>query len=217
MAISFPRTDVLSSVSFEDQPQFQLVSRQEFSRTAFGTTIGKDLGSAIWFAAYTTISLANDDALKFEAYLNSLDGAVFPFEAWDLRRPYPKSNQTGAFNDTGILNSVNANNKALSISGLDAGFVLSVGDYLSFNYTTAYGTSRALHQVMEGVTANGSGLTSEFEVRPHIRPGWTLSGPTTAVRLKKPAGLFTLVPGSVSSRLNGPVNTVVSFKAQQYL
>lgn len=210
MSITFPRTDILTAVAFEDQPKFQLVSRQEYSRTAFGTTIGKDLGSAIWSASYTTISLVNDDAVAFEAMLNSLDGVVMAFEASDLRRPYPRNYASGSFNDTGILHSVNANNKALSIGGLDAGFVISVGDYLSFDYSG----SRALHQVMETVTANGSGLTAEFEVRPHIRVGWSLSAP---IKLKNPRGLFTLMPGSVSSRLNGPVNSVVSFQAVQYL
>jgi hypothetical protein len=210
MAISFPRTDILTQVNFADQT-FQLVSRQELSRQANGQTIGKDFGSAIWTATYTTVPLPNDDAVAYEAALNSLDGVIEPFEAYDLRRIYPREYPTGSCND-GVLNSVNVNNKAISLSGLAAGQIVSAGDYLSFTY----GSSRALQQVMESVTADGSGLTSEFEVRPHIRPGFTLS-PSTAVTVKIPSGLFTLVPGSVSSKLSGSIYSSVSFQGVQFL
>lgn len=209
MALSFPLTDILSFLPIADQT-FPLVSRQELSRQASGVTLAKELGSAIWAPTFSTDIVDNDDAVAYEAKLNSLDGAINPFTAGDMRRLYPRSHPTGVFGDTGILHSVNANNKALSISGLDAGFVLSIGDYLAFTY----GSSRALHQVVEAVTANGSGLTTEFEVRPHIRPGWSLSA---AITLKQPKGYFTLVPGSVSSKVSGPINSVISFQAVQYL
>ncbi len=209
MAISYPRTDILSGIPVADQV-FQLVSRQEYSRLASGVTRGKDLGPALWMATYTTDVMDIADAVAYEAALNSLDGVVNTFTAFDLRRPYPRSSPSGSFGDTGILHSVNANNKALSISGLDAGFVLSVGDYLCFDYSG----SRALHQVMEAVTADGAGLTAEFEVRPFIRSGWSLSA---AITLKNPSGVFTLMPGSVTSKMSGPVNSVVSFQAGQFL
>lgn len=209
MAISFPRTDILTPFYFANQ-SFRLVSRQEMSTQANGVVIGKDLGSALWLADYSTVTIPNDDALTLEAKLNSLDGVINPFSAGDIRRPYPKSHPDGVFGDTGILHSVNANNKAISIGSLDAGFVLSPGDYLSF----VYGSAVAFHQVVEGVTANGSGLTAEFEVRPHLRTGWSLSA---AITLKLPKGNFTLLPGSISSQTQGPFNSVISFKAVQYL
>jgi len=154
--------------------------------------------------------LLNDDVLSLEAKLNSLDGVINTFEAGDIRRPYPKARPDGVFGDTGVLNSVNANNKAISISGLDAGMALSVGDYLSFTY----GTSRALHQVVEAVTASGTGLTVEFEVRPYLRPGWALGA---AIKLKLPKGIFTLLPDSIASATQGPITSTVSFKAIQSL
>lgn len=189
MSISFPRTDVLTLVGFAPPYNFDLVSQQEISRLAIGTTIGKDLGPALWFASYTTDELYNDVLVDYQAVLNSLDGIINLFEAWDIRRPWPRAHKDGSAHD-GVLASVNANNKALSLSGLNAGQVVSRGDYLSFGYTGG----RALHQAMETVTANGSGITAQFEVRPHLRAGWTLS---TAVNLKAPRGIFTLMPKSV--------------------
>lgn len=211
MAISYPRTDILSAVNFADQT-FQLVSRQEQSRLASGITRGKDFGPALWNVSYTTAPIENDDALAYEAALNSLDGVIQAFEASDLRRTMPRMDPTGATYHDGVLLSVNANNKALALSGLVSGQVVSAGDYLSFDYSG----NRALHQAMETVTANGSGVTTQFEVRPFIRTGWTLS-PTTAVKLKGPKGIFNMVPGSVSSKISNAIYSVITFQAVQSL
>lgn len=211
MTIAFPRTDILAPFLYATQ-SFRLVSRQETSTQASGVVRGKDLGSALWMADYSTFALPNDDALTLEAKLNSLDGVIGVFEAGDVRRSYPKAHPGGAFGDTAKLNSVDASTRAISLKGLDAGFQLSVGDYLAFDY----GGSRALHQVMEDIAADGTGLTGLFEVRPHVRPGYVLS-PNTAVTLKQPKGRFTLLPGSISTASQGPVFSVVSFKAAQYL
>ena len=209
MALSHPRTDILTSVAFQDQ-KFQLMWRQEISRTAGGVTLGKDLGPSLWSASYTTIRMDDQAALAYEADLDTLEGVIFPFEAGDLRRLYPLAHPTGDFNDTGVIEAVNGNNRAMSLSGLDPGFVLSKGDYLSFDY----GGSRALHRLAEGAVANGFGVTPQFEVRPHLRPGWVLDA---GVKLKRPSALFTLVPGSVSQTLNNGESTVISFQAMQYL
>lgn len=210
MTITFPRNDVLTSAGFEQQV-FDLVSLQELSRQANGVTRGKDLGSALWFLEYVVSPLEFDDAVTFEALLHSLDGVIEAFGAYDLRRPYPKAHADGAFNDTGTIKTLNVNNKALSLQGLDAGFVLSIGDYLAFDYGDP--SSRALHQVMEAVTADGSGDTAEFEVRPHIRDGAEVDA---AVTLKKPSGYFTLQPGPLGPRTQG-LTTAISFKAVQTL
>lgn len=209
MSISFPRTDILTPFLFASQ-SLRLASRQEFSRLASGITIGKDFGPALWMADYTTVALPNDDALTLEAKLNSLDGVIGTFEAGDIRRPYPKARPDGAFGDTGVIASVNSNGKALSLSGLDAAMALSVGDYLSFDY----GGARALHQVVEAVVASGLGATAEFEVRPHLRSGWSLG---TAVKLKQPKGVFVLLPDSITSATVGPMDSTISFKAMQFL
>jgi hypothetical protein len=161
--------------------------------------------------SFTTKPLPNDDATDFEAVLDSLDGVINAFEASDMRRLYPRMYPTGACND-GVLHSVNSNNKAMSISGLAPSQVISRGDFLAFDYNG----SRAYHRAAESVTANGSGVTTEFEVRPHIRPGWTLS-PATQVKLKLPRAIATLVPGSVSPQPSGALHTVVSFQALQSL
>jgi hypothetical protein len=215
MAISFPRSDVLTAVGFSPPFSFEPVARQELgSRQANGVSIGKSFGSALWMASYTTEELQNDYAVDYRALLDSLDGVMQPFEAWDLRRPAPRLYTGGSASD-GVLHSVNANNKAISLSGLNADQVISRGDYLSFDYTGAVGgDSRALHQASETIAANGSGLTGEFEVRPHLREGWALSA---AVNLKAPRGIFTLLPGSLVPKQTRGTHGVLSFSAVQFL
>jgi hypothetical protein len=204
MAVTFPRTDIFAPYYFSAQ-SFRLVSRQETSTQASGVVRGKDLGSALWVGDWTTIVLTNADAVAFEAKLNSLDGATNAFAAGDVRNPYPRLYADGVFTDSGTLASVNTNNKAITLAGLASGFTVSAGDYLSF----AYGGSQALHQVVE------TGLVSaEFEVRPHLRPGFTIG---SAVTLKMPTANFTMLPGSIQTQSQGPVDSVVSFKAIQYL
>lgn len=187
----------------------RLVSRQELSsREASGKTYGKDFGDPLWVGSFTTTLIPNDDAVEFEAMLNSLDGVINLFEARDLRKPFPRFYPSGVFSDTGKINTIGSNNKSLSLKGLDAGFKLAVGDYLAFDV----GTHRALHQVMEAVTASGSGVTAEFEVRPHIWPG---TATDAAVKLKEPSALFSLNPGSVSSQMTDGMYSSVSFEATQ--
>jgi hypothetical protein len=216
MTVSFPRIDVLTAVGFSPPYSFEPLLRQELGiRQANGVSIGVDFGSALWAAAYTTEELRNDDALDYQALLASLNGVVHPFEAWDLRRPAPRLYPGGTAAANGVLHSVNANNKALSLSGLNAGQVVSRGDYLSFDYHGEVdGDSRALHQLVETIAANGAGLTAEFEVRPHLREGWSLGA---AVNLKAPRGIFTMLPGSIVPKQTRGSFGVISFSAIQFL
>ncbi|WP_316200401.1 MULTISPECIES: hypothetical protein [unclassified Bradyrhizobium] len=207
MTISFPRTDILSAVGFEPPFVFDLMERQEQSRVALGRTIVKDLGPALWIGTYTSEELLNDAMVDFQAMLKSLDGAIGTFEAWDLRRPWPRLYRDGSASN-GTIASVNANNKAMALSGLNAGQIVSRGDYLSFDY----GGKRALHQAMEAVTANGSGATAQFEVRPHIRAGWSAG---TAVNLKAPRGIFALVPGSMTPTQTRGVGGKITFQVAE--
>ncbi len=205
MSVSFRTINILQEVS---TISFKPVSRQQISRLASGAVRAKDFGSALWTASYATAAILHSQALGLEAELDTLDGSIFPFEAWDLRRPWPLMYRDGSAND-GELLSVNANRKMLALSGLLPGQIVSIGDYLSFDY----GDDRALHRISETVVADEDGSTEEFEVRPHLRPGWSLSA---AVNLKAPRGIFNLVPGSLETNNVNATHSAASFQAMQY-
>jgi hypothetical protein len=195
---------IIDLVGYSDQT-FRLVQRQELSRTAGGTTYGKDLGPALWFADYTTAPLPTDAALDFEARLNALNGVIGTFDTYDLRRPYPRAHSDGDFVDSGKINSVNG--AKISLKDLPPGLHLSVGDYVSLEVQGR----RVLHQLVEAATANGSGVTPEFKVQPAPWPG-TIAD--VAVILKKPSCRMALLPQSITTRTAG-MYTTISFKAGQ--
>lgn len=198
-------TDIIDAVGYADQT-FQLQSRQELSRLANGTVLGKDFGNAMWAASYTTQPLRSDDALRLEAMLNALDGVIGTFEAYDLRRPYPRLHADGIFSDTGTILSVS--NPRIALKDLDPGMQLSAGDYLSFEIDGR----RVLHQIMEDATADGGGETGEFAVRPHL---WAGTEEDLAVRLKKPSVRMALAPNAITTRTEQGVFTTITFKAMQ--
>lgn len=195
----------IDDVGYTDQV-FQLVPRQELSRTAGGTVYGKDLGDAMWQASYTTGPLNSDDAIAFESSLNALDGVIGTFDAYDMRRPYPRNYKDGAFTDSGKVASVSGTKMALK--SLPANFALKAGDCVSL----LLGEQRVLHQVVEDVTADGSGATAQFEVRPAPWPGTVAD---IAVTLKKPACRMALLPASITTQIQNGMYTVISFKAAQ--
>lgn len=211
MSAIIPRNDIFEDISFTDQ-KFALYERQEYSRMASGQTIGKSFGSALWTAQYTTAPMYHDDALELEARLHALDGVIGRFYAGDLRRQYPRMHPKGDFPDTAKIKEIGSNNKSLALSGLAAGLQLSVGDYLSFDYGAS--KARGLFQVIENAIATNAGKTPVFEVRPHLRPGITVGA---SVTLKKPTGVFALLPQSIETSIHSGSFTVVTFNSFQML
>lgn len=211
MTLTFPRADILSIGSVV-QLSFRLVSLQEIARSAGGVIAAKDMGPAIWQIEATTIPRTPDDEVTFEAALHSLDGSVRTFSAYDLRRPYPLAHATGLFDDSGYLHTVDSDKTRIRIGGLPENLTLSPGDYLAFDY----GGSRALHQVVESAVASGGGLTPLFEVRPHIRSGYS-TGTGTPVTLKRASGIFALTPDGISIQSSGPRVWSATIKAIQVI
>jgi len=189
---------------------FSLRYRQEQSTQASGRVLVKDMGSPLWTLRATSKTLSANNLEAWRARLAALENGIATFWGYPMSRCYPIKYPNGswptgaAFSGNATLASINANRKAISLSALPAGFVLSVGDYISI--------AGDLHQVMETATASGGGITAEFEVRPHI---WPSVVAPKAVSVKQPACLMALVPGSVSSdsAMNGWGS--VSFSAME--
>lgn len=216
MAVTLPRTDILSSAAFR-QAMFTLPPTQRFSVTEGGSLLAEESTSALWQCMYETVPMLHTEAVTFEAKLRSLAGMVHGFYAYDLRRPYPAAYPDGVFSDTGTIHTLGSDNKSMRIDNLPANFQLSVGDYLAFDYGDAdydVPDARALHQVMEDVTASGAGLTASFEVYPPIRDNAAVGA---AVTLKTPSALFVLTPENFEPSIQDVMFGSVSFKGIQYL
>jgi hypothetical protein len=188
---------------------FSLHWRQEQSTLASGRVIVKDFGSPLWQLTAQSKRLSVNELDYWRARLNGMENGIATFYGYSLSRTYPIAYPRGSWptgvsfsGTTAALASVNANRKAVTISGLPAGYVVSVGDYVQIGTTD-------LHQAMEAVTADGSGLTPEFEVRPHIWTGVS-SGD---VSVKKPHCIMAIVPGSITSDSSLDGFGSVSFQA----
>lgn len=208
MTVTFP-IDLLDKTGFQPQGyDFSLFRRQEYSRTASGVSIAKDLGDPLWTLAATTSPLTTDDALDFEALAETLDGSLGTFRAWDIRRSLPRHHADGDFTDEAMIEAIGANRKSLSISSLPAHFTLARGDYLSF----VVSGFMHLFQVAETKVANGEGVISAMEIRPHLPVGATAG---TAIVLKRPHTVMMMVPGSLTKSQQSGLHSIVSFKAFQ--
>lgn len=190
---------------------FDLEWRQERSRQASGVTIVKDMGSPLWRMAAQTKSMRPNALDYWRATLNSMENGLATFYGYSLSRTYPILYPNGswptgvAFNGlTSVLNSVNVNRKAVTLGALPAGYVVSVGDYISIDGD--------LHQAMETATASGAGITGEFEVRPHLWPG-VVAGPAVFVAVKTPSCIMSIIPDSITSQANLNGWGVIAFQA----
>ncbi|PWK65877.1 hypothetical protein [Aminobacter sp. AP02] len=198
MAITYP-LDLLAGFPGWST-EFDLLSRDEFSRTANGRTIPKNLGSPLWRASYTTRSLRPNQLDEWRARLSSLENGQKTFKGYPTSRCRPIAHPGSAVLPTGSLFSIDANRKAIRITAL-AGVSLSVGDMIQIG-------TKDLHQVMEPVDGPVTGL---FEVRPHIWPGVANGAVVTIVR---PTCIMAIVPGSISSTADKETGRgVVSFQA----
>lgn len=176
--------------------EFDLLYRQEQSRSANGKSYAKDLGSPLWKATYQSRSLWPNELDYWLARLKALENGLQTFKAWRLSRTYPIAYPRGswptggAFSGSGVVDFISS--KTMALRSLPAGYVVSIGDYVQVG-------SADLYQALETATANGSGATGEFEVRTFI---WPTSAVGQAARLVKPSCIMTLVPDSLSAPAN---------------
>jgi hypothetical protein len=175
---------------------FELNWRQEQSRQANGRVIVKDLGAPLWRLKAQSKMLRPNVLDYWRARLDALENGLATFKGYSLSRTYPIAYPRGSWPTGGAfdgvsasLNLVGASRKSIKVGDLPAGFVLSVGDMV------AIGSD--LHRVMEAATAAGTGITSEFEVRPHIWSGVVAGGDDVAVY--RPSCVMAIVPGSIGS------------------
>lgn len=136
---------------------------------ASGRVGGVQAGFPLWQATYTLGRMPDDNSDEWRAWFIGMRGATRRFIGRDIARQLPK-----AYLDTGLpggfdgeaatwSETINADGDAeLTLTGLPASFVLSVGDYIDFRYSATEEAIedlpwRALVRVVEGGTADGSG------------------------------------------------------------
>jgi hypothetical protein len=169
--------------------EFDLMYRQEQSRSASGKTYVKDFGSPLWAGSWISKTLSPNVLDAWRARLKALENGLQTFRAWPSSRLYPIAYPngswptTGGFSGSGTIGTANVNRKAIAAAGFPSGFQFSVGDYVQI------GTAD-LHHVLEDAT------TGQFEIRPHLWPG-VVTG--AVLKVNRPCCLMTIVPGTINT------------------
>jgi hypothetical protein len=213
MSLIFP----LSLASFADligvsQVKWNPKDNRELSGMGSGQILGADLAPQLWTGDLTLAEKEHADARKIEAKLNAVIRSMGSFYLYDPRTAYPYADRDGStLGSSTVKVKAKADGKSLSLKGLPAGYVLTEGDYLAFDYN--FSTRRWFGEVAEGVTADSSGDTATFEVSPFL-PLEDVTG--LVVTLVKPAMVCKIVPGSLSVQSTGnSVTTQIGFSVIQ--
>lgn len=174
-------------------------------RTAGGVVLKASLGNTVWMGS---LELRDDPlwdrAAEIDALISVASRPGMAFLAYDPRKPYPAADPDGSILGVSSpqIASLDANNREMTLSGLPAGYVLTAGDMIGWQYGSSP-TRYALHRLVTGATADGTGTTPAFEVTPFIQPGVSVG---TAVTLVKPVMKAVL---DVEPQFGGAVPGVV--------
>lgn len=164
--------------------QWSLSRAQTDTRTRGGEMIRVGSGASLWQGSATLAPAYHRDAAATEALLAELTGPGQSILAYDPRYNGPSYDPTGAIlgASTPTIDTLNADNRRMRVTGLPASYELRVGDYIGWQYGSNP-TRYALHRVTSAATANSTGRTPLFSVTPHIRPGAVVGA---AVALTRP-------------------------------
>lgn len=176
-----------------------------------------NLGADLWKIAYTTVSFTHSGALQFQAWLDSLDGGLKLFKAWDPRLRYPQAYpvgfaglKVGGDDFTGVcaISNVAVTLDEITLSGLPNGFKLTIGDMISLTWS---GT-QLLHRILASATADGFGQAT-IAIRPRLPISFVKTGVT--VTLVKPWCLAVLDASSVRGPFKVGQSGPITFSATQ--
>lgn len=185
---------------------WKLARFDQVSGLGSGQPLTAELTSPLWTLPVRLVSMDNDEADQIIAMLEMLchPGKAFYFS--NKKREFPAADPAGTIlgNASPAIQSLDASNQRLSIGALPAGYRLTQGDMLAFDYGSAGQKRRAFHRIEESVTASSEGVTPLLEVFPHIRSGAAEGDP---IMLAKPAALASIVPGSFDPGTADTVNT----------
>lgn len=187
--------------------ELDLVHQSELSNQASGGRYFKNLGPSYWVATITTSMLDDNNYEEVLALLRALQVTDGTFLCTNMRRRFPKADPVGSIIGANSvqINSVASNQ--ISLKNLTNAYVLNLGDYMSVDYGSP--TEHILFQMLEGITANGSGVTGVFSVAPDVPAAMAANNP---VVLKNPVCQMCVIDNSVQ-RNDGFLYSSLTFKA----
>lgn len=211
MSITFP-VDIITDFPGWST-RFEIDWQQQFSMTRGGRTIVKEIAPARWRAAYRSRSMRPNELDAWRARLDVLENGMTTFRGFHKARCYPIADPNGTIigaTPTLTISAIGVDNKTVKIDGFPPGYVLSVGDMVSYETSAP---ERFLHRIVAGGTADAGGETGWLEVRPWLAYGLELGD---AVTVLKPWVPMCIVPGSISTDADAATGRgTVGFEAME--
>lgn len=190
-----------------------LQDNRELSGLGSGQVLTAKLAPSLRVGEVTLREWYHDDAAEIEADLEALVEQQGTFYLYDPRKWAPRRDPDGSILGASVVRIASLPTPAtISLKGLPAGYVLTKGDYLAFDYGSDP-VRRAFHRISETVTASGAGTTPTFNVTAFIRPGAAVDAIVTLI---KPAAKCFIKPGSIDAgSTENILTTQISFSVIQ--
>jgi hypothetical protein len=228
VTITYPRIFPITSFIIEST-SFELVPMVNVQPNLFGASLYTDIGPALWQSHFKSREITPLQLGDVRAWLDTLQNGK-TFFGYDALRLWPAAYPLGANAFTWPVPAspftcklVTANPglpMTVVINDLPAGYVISVGDYISWSFldttVTPNVTRYSLHRFVEGATAVAPATSITLEVRPPIRPGFWPSG-TPRANLASASCTMQVLPGTPSEQITSPDLCVISFDAKQVI
>jgi hypothetical protein len=216
MALTFP----LSLAAFLDQiPQVSVTMTLGdailVNQTGGGEILRSAHGTRLWRGRITGRGhpYIDLDQITSRIELMLTAGASFLVTQSSRNGPIEDPDGTILGAATPQITTFSGNNRDVTLGGLPAGYILRIGDLLSFTYLSGP-TRYALHRLVTQGTANGSGVAS-VELMPPVRPGYSAPASITLIR---PVCKAVIVPGSYQPpEISRDRRAMFSFDWQQTL
>lgn len=157
----------------------------EVSVTGDGSVFQSELADPLWTAPVTLDSRASLVVKKASALIRSLSGSKQPFLMCDPLSPWPAADYKGLLLGSGAVSvrAINANRKLASLSGLPAGYLLTVGDKIQITYGNP--VQYSFVEVSRDAVANASG-NMDVTIFPWLPLGLVVGAAVTLVRAACP-------------------------------
>lgn len=196
---------------------FDLSSAATSSQTEGGELISTDTGIRLWQGEVTLGRMTRPEARNAMALIDMAHAPAASFMIYDTTAPYPLNDPNGT-NISGATPNIQTlypdEAQLLQFKDFPAGYTLSVGDYVAFEYGSDP-VRFALHRFQTPVSAAQTGITAQVEVMPPLQPGAAIDMPVTVSR---PSCKAKIIPGSVQTgRQDRFMRDGVSFRFVQTL
>ena len=195
MAFTYPLSLAsLADLFVIEEVEWDVQRNDELSGTGDARVWQAELADPLWTGRVTLVPAYHDAVKQIAARIRKLYGAQESFLLFDPLSKFPQADPAGVILGEAavVIDAIGSGNRSLRLSGLPAGYVLTIGDKGQIVYSSSP-TRNFFFEVSETVAADGDGLTPEFEVFPHLPPGLTTG---LSVILVKPACRGFIMPGS---------------------